>query len=1405
MKRLLVFFAALGALLLFHGEALASHFRYGTINWNVPDPQGAPNTVNFTVSYAIVAGSPPNLQTIQLFFGDGADNGTVTGPVVGTGTDAGGQAYEVRQFTATHTFAAAGTYTAFFDACCRIVQLVNGANQNYHVDTKVVLQPGNTSGPVSASPPVVQLQLGATRTYTWPVIDPDGDPVTCRHGTAAETGFANPIPAVPANNKVPVLASQPNACELSWDLSQAVAGQRYVLHIIYESTHDGQISSTALDLIVEIVTPPPPTCAGGGVFVKDVGSNLTAMLTGTHNLATNLTVTAIDKPATATLTPGGNGPSPFTNTFSWTPALADAGKTFIVLVNYTNLTNLTGTCFLTVQVPQCMNYGAPCTVGVGECQKSGTNVCGGPGVTVCNAAPGSPTAELCDNKDNDCDGTVDDGNPGGNVACASGLPGVCAAGTTLCSGGAIQCVANVMPGAQTETCDGLDNNCDGASDEGFNVGATCSAGVGACTETGAIVCSGGVGVCNAVAGNPLPEICGDNLDQDCNGVADNGCIDTDGDGLYDDVEIAIGTDPNDADSDDDGVIDGDEPAFGEDVDGDGLINALDPDSDDDGLFDGTEMGKDCSDPATDVSQHHCIADADMGLTVTDPLDADTDNGTVSDGAEDANHNGKIDAGESDPTAGHGADDVGAVNTDSDGDGLTDAEEIFLGSDPNDADSDDDGVIDGQEPNLADDTDGDGLINVLDPDSDNDGLFDGTEMGLGCGNPATNVNAGHCIADGDGGATQTSPLDPDTDGGGVIDGSEDVNHNGVVDPGEINPNVGHGADDASVIDTDGDGLSDALELLIGTDPNDADSDDDGVIDGQEPNYNEDTDGDGAINALDPDSDNDGLFDGTEMGKDCGNPATDTTKMVCVADADPSTTTSPLLVDTDGGGASDGAEDANHNGKVDAGERNPTLGHGADDLNGDTDGDGLTDVQEVALGTDPNDADSDDDGVIDGLEVQPGVDSDGDGLMNALDPDSDNDGLFDGTEMGFGCSDAATDLSKNLCIPDSDPATKTDPLDADTDDGGVMDGAEDANHNGQLDPGEIDPTAGHGADDGTAVDTDGDGLTDIEETAIGTDPNDADSDDDGVTDGLEPNPTADTDGDGKINALDPDSDGDGLFDGTELGKDCSDPDTDTSKNVCIADADPSTRTSPLLADTDGGTVSDGDEDTNHDGKVDDGETDPTEGNGGDDLWCTDDSDCGDPNSGKVCDTGTHGCVDGCHTPGNGCPDGETCTSDDATIGVCVQCLTDADCGDAQSGMVCDPDTNACVDGCRGADGNGCPKDKVCSSDSVAIGSCVDCVVDSQCDPDPKSGMVCSADNTCVEGCRGADGNTCPDGQVCSSLTQTIGVCKPGDEGEAVLAEGSGILCSTRPANDGGGSLGWLLPLAIGGLFAARRRRA
>ncbi|HEX3775709.1 MAG TPA: isopeptide-forming domain-containing fimbrial protein, partial [Polyangiaceae bacterium] len=408
------------------------------------------------------------------------------------------------------------------------------------------------------------------------------------------------------------------------------------------------------------------------------------------------------------------------------------------------------------------------------------------------------------------------------------------------------------------------------------------------------------------------------------------CTDSDGDGIPDDIEIKIGTDPHDADSDDDGVPDGQEIDPAVDSDGDGLINALDPDSDNDGLFDGTEMGLDCSNPATDVSKGHCRPDADKGKTVTDPLNKDTDGGGVSDGSEDFNLDGAVEAGETDPTAGHGADDKNVVDTD--GDGLSDGTENFLGSNPNDADSDDDGVRDGDEANPSDDTDGDGLINVLDVDSDNDALFDGTEEGKNCDDPATNIKLHHCIADADNGKTTTSPLEPDTDHGGVKDGSEDFNRNGIVDMGETDPTAGHGADDKNVVDSDGDGLSDGTEISIGTDPHDADSDDDGVLDGAEPNPSDDGDGDGLINALDPDSDNDGLFDGTEVGNGCSNAATDPSKKTCIPDGDSGkTTTSPLEPDTDHGGVKDGDEDTNHNGVVDSGETDPN--NPKDDRTGD----------------------------------------------------------------------------------------------------------------------------------------------------------------------------------------------------------------------------------------------------------------------------------------------------------------------------------------------------------------------------------------------------------------------------------------------------------------------------------------
>lgn len=468
------------------------------------------------------------------------------------------------------------------------------------------------------------------------------------------------------------------------------------------------------------------------------------------------------------------------------------------------------------------------------------------------------------------------------------------------------------------------------------------------------------------------------------------------------------------------------------------------------------------------------------------------------------------------------------------------------------------------------------------------------------------------------------------------------------------------------DTDADGLSDDEELALGTNPMDRDSDDDGVDDNQEgcsdpsacaaPDPGGDADGDGIINAMDPDSDGDGLFDGTEAGRDCSGTDTKVAAGFCVPDADMGATkTDPLIADTDGGGIKDGSEDINLNGAMDAGETDPTVGHGADDSQiADTDKDGLSDGLEIALGSDPNDMDSDDDGLVDGLEIDPAVDSDGDGLINLIDPDSDNDALYDGTEAGKSCDGPGTDKAAGHCIADADMgATKTSPIIADTDGGGVRDGSEDANRDGAVGAGETDPQKAD--DDAQVADTDSDGLSDELEISLGTKTNDADSDDDGLMDGNEANPADDTDGDGTINLLDDDSDNDLLKDGTERGMNCNDPATDKAQGHCVPDGDKGkSKTSMLLADTDGGGVSDGKEDTDKDGVYDAsmGEGDPLDPTDDSTLClCSGDAECGPADSGKICEACA--CQDGCRgAMGNGCPDGLTCSSIDDSAGVCSE---------------------------------------------------------------------------------------------------------------------------------------------------------
>ncbi len=188
-------------------------------------------------------------------------------------------------------------------------------------------------------------------------------------------------------------------------------------------------------------------------------------------------------------------------------------------------------CLGAVERAACGGSFGPACRCIHHCPSGQICACG-----FCKACVASP--EICDGRDNDCDGRIDNlkgtteslSEACYNVDSSTRNVGPCKEGSRVCQAGQWgTCVGEVLP--VQEICDGKDNDCDGSVDEDFkDLNSTCTVGSGMCQATGKRVCDSNLmqTICQATPGKPQTEIC-DGKDNNCNGLVDEflkGCVST---------------------------------------------------------------------------------------------------------------------------------------------------------------------------------------------------------------------------------------------------------------------------------------------------------------------------------------------------------------------------------------------------------------------------------------------------------------------------------------------------------------------------------------------------------------------------------------------------------------------------------------------------------------------------------------------------------------------------------------------------------------------------------------------------------------------------------------------------------------------------------------------------------------
>ena len=375
-------------LLIFPASLSASHFRYGTMSW---EPTGNDNATHREIRLKLESGWRRGYDSlfetvgsvasgyISINWGDGSSAEAVKIKVLSSDADSDSAIVEMGTGTAsswstgaTHSYPDNGTYVITWGSNARINGIENMDNSaSWRLETKVTTGGDNNTSPVSAVPPIVQVQDNRTFSYQVSATDANSDSLSYRWGTYKEF----------VDNTSNTTYSKPDNMTLSssglieWDVRDSVlyhnsndkydADAMWLAFIMVEdndSSSGDNKSYIPIDFFFKITQasndPPAITGIPSGIQTVSFGSTKTFTITSTDDSGVAPTITVLNPLSdnssiwdNTTSTSGGTR----TFTINFTPDSSMGGNSYVVNVRSTDNVGMTKDQSFSIQVSSVSN------------------------------------------------------------------------------------------------------------------------------------------------------------------------------------------------------------------------------------------------------------------------------------------------------------------------------------------------------------------------------------------------------------------------------------------------------------------------------------------------------------------------------------------------------------------------------------------------------------------------------------------------------------------------------------------------------------------------------------------------------------------------------------------------------------------------------------------------------------------------------------------------------------------------------------------------------------------------------------------------------------------------------------------------------------------------------------------